>query len=66
MPFARDMHGPWKTEQTCQERKRHYEQKTPLQLEIAVLMQRLQDANEQYEYLLGKYQVDVGNKIIHF
>lgn len=37
-----------------------------LQLEIAVLKQRLQDANEQYEYLLGKYQVDVGNKIIHF
>lgn len=37
-----------------------------LRLEIAVLKQQLQDANKQYEYLLGQYQVDVGNKIIHF
>ena len=37
-----------------------------LRLEITVLKQQLQDANKQYEYLLGQYQVDVGNKIIHF
>ncbi len=36
-----------------------------LRLEITVLKQRLQEANEQYEYLLGQYQIDVGNKIIH-
>ena len=37
-----------------------------LRLEITVLKQQLQDANKQYEYLLGQYQVNVGNKIIHF
>ena len=37
-----------------------------LKLENAVLKEKLRNANEQYEYLLGRYQVDVGNKIVHF
>ncbi len=37
-----------------------------LKLEIAVLKQKLQEAEERYEYLLGQYQKDVGDKIIHF
>ena len=37
-----------------------------LKLENAVLKQRLHEADERYEHLLGQYQVDVGNKIIHF
>ena len=51
---------------TRSELKEEKKKTKALQLEIKVLKQRLQDANEQYEYLLGKYQVDVGNKIIHF
>ena len=37
-----------------------------LKLEISVLKQKLHESDERYEYLLGRYQVDVGNKIIHF
>ena len=37
-----------------------------LKLENAVLKQRLHEADERYEHLLGQYQVEVGNKIIHF
>ncbi|MBQ2597543.1 MAG: hypothetical protein II581_06550, partial [Oscillospiraceae bacterium] len=37
-----------------------------LKLEISVLKNRLQESEEQYAYLLGRYQEDVGNKIIHF
>ena len=37
-----------------------------LKLENVVLKQRLHEADERYEHLLGQYQVDVGNKIIHF
>lgn len=36
-----------------------------LKLEISVLKNRLQESEEQYAYLLGRYQEDVGNKIIH-
>lgn len=35
-------------------------------LENSALKEKLRRANEQYEYLLGRYQVDVGNKIVHF
>lgn len=37
-----------------------------LKLENSVLKEKLKEANERYEYLLGQYQVEVGNKIIHF
>ena len=37
-----------------------------LKLEISVLKNRLQESEEQYAYLLGRYQEEVGNKIIHF
>jgi hypothetical protein len=37
-----------------------------LKLETSVLKNRLQESEEQYAYLLGRYQEDVGNKIIHF
>ena len=37
-----------------------------LKLEISVLKQKLYESDERYNYLLGRYQVDVGNKIIHF
>ena len=37
-----------------------------LKLELSVIKNRLQESEEQYAYLLGRYQEDVGNKIIHF
>ena len=37
-----------------------------LKLENAVLKESLRESEERYAYLLGRYQEDVGNKIIHF
>lgn len=37
-----------------------------LKNELASTKQQLKESNEKYEYLLGRYQVDVGDKIIHF
>ncbi len=37
-----------------------------LKRDLALTNQQLKDAQKQYEYLLGQYQVEVGNKIIHF
>ena len=37
-----------------------------LKRDLALTKQQLKDAQKQYEYLLGQYQVEVGNKIIHF
>ena len=37
-----------------------------LKLENAVLKESLRESEERYAYLLGRYQEDVGNKIIQF
>ncbi len=37
-----------------------------LKRDLALTNQQLKAAQKQYEYLLGQYQVEVGNKIIHF
>ena len=37
-----------------------------LKLENAVLKESLRELEERYAYLLGRYQEDVGNKIIQF
>ena len=36
-----------------------------LKNELSVAKQEAKEAREEYEYLLGKYQVEVGDKIIH-
>ena len=37
-----------------------------LKNELSAAKQEAKEAREKYEYLLGQYQVEVGNKIIHF
>ena len=37
-----------------------------LKNDLALTKQQLNDTEKQYEYLLGQYQVEVGDKIIHF
>lgn len=37
-----------------------------LKRDLALTNQQLKAAQKQYEYLLGQYQVEVANKIIHF
>lgn len=37
-----------------------------LKNDLALTKQQLNDIEKQYEYLLGQYQVEVGDKIIHF
>ena len=37
-----------------------------LKNDLALTKQQLKDTEKQYEYLLGQYQVEVGDKIIHF
>lgn len=37
-----------------------------LRLENSILKQSLHESEERYKYVLGHYQEDVGNKIIHF
>ena len=37
-----------------------------LKTKLALVEKQLGEANERYEYLLGQYQVDVGNKVIQF
>lgn len=37
-----------------------------LKKDLALTKHQLKDTQEQYEYLLGQYQEEVGNKIIHF
>ena len=37
-----------------------------LRQENTILKQKIAETEEKYEFLLGRYQVDVGNKIIQF
>lgn len=37
-----------------------------LKLELIAVKQKLNESEAKYEHLLGQYQIEVGNKIIHF
>ncbi len=48
------------------ENKKLSEKNRVLRLECKAVKSELKDAKERYEHLLGKYQIDVGAKIVHF
>ena len=48
------------------ENKKLSEKNRVLRLECKAVKSELKDAKERYEHLLGKYQIEVGAKIVHF
>lgn len=48
------------------EKRELQEKNRQLKTKLALVEKQLAEANKRYEYLLGQYQLDVGNKVIQF